>query len=217
MTAVCHLCSSGESSRTRPPLSLCWRPRKRCRREGRSSSRIGASRSRRRRPCGQFPQSPRPNPCWRPQSRLPSPRTGRWVETSMWRRHRWCAEFDFQVQKARKPCRCQRITVWGRTTWSASRHPAHWCESHTQKSRSRRPNCGRFDRRRSRTSCCRSARFSSARSVRVLSDARSAPNSATTRDITSLARTPLGHRPVFAIGFWQRTGNGRKRVRTRSR
>src|SRR5713226_9270681 len=31
---------------------------------------------------------------------------------------------DFQVQMARNPCRCQRITVWGRTTRSASRHPA---------------------------------------------------------------------------------------------
>ncbi len=30
---------------------------------------------------------------------------------------------DLQVQKAGKPCRCQRITVSGRTTWSASRHP----------------------------------------------------------------------------------------------
>src|SRR5258708_7225048 len=29
---------------------------------------------------------------------------------------------DFQVQKARKPSRCQRITVSGRTTCSASRH-----------------------------------------------------------------------------------------------
>ncbi len=28
---------------------------------------------------------------------------------------------------------------------------------------------------------------------------------ASTRDIASLARTPLGHLPVFAIGFWQRT------------
>ena len=28
---------------------------------------------------------------------------------------------------------------------------------------------------------------------------------AITRDIASLARTPLGHLPVFAIGFWQRT------------
>ncbi len=81
-----------------------------------------------------------------------------------------------------------------------------WWESHTQKRRSRRPNCGRFDRRRSRTSCCRSARFSNARSVRVLSDARSAPNKAITRDIASLACTPLGHRPVFATGFWQTTG-----------
>ena len=38
--------------------------------------------------------------------------------------------------------------------------------------------------------------------MRVLSDARSAPNKAITRDIASLARTPLGHRP----GFWQTTG-----------
>ncbi len=71
------------------------------------------------------------------------------------------------------------------------------------------PNCGRFDRR-SRTSCCRSARFSSARSVRVLSDARSAPNRGITRDIASLARTPLGHRP----GFWQRTVSGRTRIKS---
>ena len=88
-------------------------------------------------------------------------------------------------------------------------------ESHTQKRRSRRPNCGRFDRRRSRTSCCRSARFSSARSMRVLSDARSAPNRAITRDIASLARTPLGHRPAFATGFWQTT-TGRNVNRSRS-
>ncbi len=90
---------------------------------------------------------------------------------------------DFQVQKARKPCRCQRITVSGRTRWSASRHPAHWLESHTQRRRSRHPNCGRFDRRRSKASCCRSAKFSSVRSVRVLSAARRAPNTASTRDI----------------------------------
>jgi hypothetical protein len=34
---------------------------------------------------------------------------------------------DFRVQKARKPCRCQRITVSGRTTCSASRLPAPPC------------------------------------------------------------------------------------------
>ncbi len=81
---------------------------------------------------------------------------------------------DFQVQKARNPCRCQRITVSGRRRWNACRHPDHCLESHTQKKRSRRPNCGRFDRRRSRASCCRSAKFSSVRSVRVLSAARRA-------------------------------------------
>jgi hypothetical protein len=45
---------------------------------------------------------------------------------------------EFQVQKARKPCRCQRITVSGRTRWSASRHAAQWLESHTQKRRGAR-------------------------------------------------------------------------------
>ena len=111
---------------------------------------------------------------------------------------------DFQVQKARKPCRCQRITVSGRTRWSASRHPAHRVESHTQRRRSRRPNCGRFDRRRSRASCCRSARFSSVRSVRVLSAARRAPNRASTRAIGLMARTPLAHRPVSGGSFGKR-------------
>ena len=52
-----------------------------------------------------------------------------------------------------------------------------------QKARSSSPNSGRFDLRRSRASCCRSARFSSVRSVRVLSAARRAPNRASTRDI----------------------------------
>jgi hypothetical protein len=92
---------------------------------------------------------------------------------------------DFQVQKAGKPSRCHRITVSGRTRCNASRHPAHHFESHTQRRRSKRPNCGRFDRRRRRASCCRSARFSSARSVRVLSAARRAPIRASTRDIAN--------------------------------
>jgi hypothetical protein len=57
-------------------------------------------------------------------------------------------------------------------------------ESHAQKARSRRPNRGRFDRRLSRASCCRSARFSSTRSGRVLSAAGRAPNRASARDTT---------------------------------
>src|SRR5438132_1560971 len=90
---------------------------------------------------------------------------------------------DFQVQKARKLCRCQRIPVCGFTTWSTSLQSVHHCESHIQKARSSSPNFGRVDLRRSRASCCRSARFSSVRSVRVLSAARRAPNRASTRDI----------------------------------
>src|SRR5882672_2593995 len=82
---------------------------------------------------------------------------------------------DFQFQNARKPCLCQRITVSGRTTLSVSRHRAHRCESHIQKSRSRGPNRGRFERRRSRASCCRRAKFSRTRSVRAPSPARRRP------------------------------------------
>src|SRR5882762_6193065 len=112
---------------------------------------------------------------------------------------------DFQLQKARKPCRCQRITVSGRTRWSASRHPGHQLESHTQKARSKRPNCGRFDRRRSKASCCRSARFSSVRSVRVLSAARRAPNRASTRDIALHGLHVAGPSSRLGIEFWQTT------------
>jgi len=104
---------------------------------------------------------------------------------------------DFQVQKARKPCRCQRMTVSGRTRWSAWPHPDHRLESHNQKARSRRPNRGRFDRRRSRASCCRSARFSSARSARVLSAARRRSTERVRGTLRSMARTPLTHRPVL--------------------
>src|SRR5229473_7119092 len=90
---------------------------------------------------------------------------------------------DFQVQKARKPLPVpadhgleandmERLAPTSPLVGEP--HPEETLE---------RPNCGRFDRRRSTTSCCRSARFSSARSVRVLSDARSAPSTASTRDI----------------------------------
>ena len=111
---------------------------------------------------------------------------------------------DFQVQKARKLCRCQRITVCGFTTWSTSLHRVHHCESHIQKARSSSPNFGRFDLRRSRASCCRSARFSSVRSVRVLSAARRAPNRTSTRDIALPGSLTVAHRPA-GTEFWQGT------------
>ncbi len=113
---------------------------------------------------------------------------------------------DFQVQKTRKPCRCQRITVSGRTRCSASRHPAHRLESHTQRRRSRRPNRGRFDPWRSRASCCRSARFSSVRLVRVLSAARRAPNRASTMDIALYGSHALRQSSSLEVEFWQTTG-----------
>ena len=113
---------------------------------------------------------------------------------------------DFQVQKARKPCRCQRITVSGRTRCSASCHLAHFWESQIQSARSRRPNCGRLDPWRSRASCCRSARFSRVRSVRVLSAARRAPNKARTRDIALHGSHAARPSSSLGVEFWQTTG-----------
>jgi predicted transport protein len=91
---------------------------------------------------------------------------------------------------------------------TASRHPGHRLESHTQKARSRRPSCGRFDRRRSKASCCRSARFSSVRSVRVLSAARRAPNRASTRDIALHGLHVARPSSRLGIEFWQTTRVG---------
>ena len=111
---------------------------------------------------------------------------------------------DFQFQNARKPCLCQRITVSGRTTLRVSRHRAHRCESHIQKSRSRGPNRGRVERRRSRASCCRSAKFSRTRSVRAPSAARRAPSRASTRCIAAQARLPADLRPACRSSSGQR-------------
>ena len=103
----------------------------------------------------------------------------------------------------------RRATSRGSNSTSA-RHPAHWWESHhIQKARSSRPNCGRFDLRRSRASCCRSARFSSVRSVRALSDARRAPNRASTKDIAVHGSHAAGSSSSLGTEFWQRTGAGR--------
>jgi len=123
---------------------------------------------------------------------------------------------DFQVQNERKPFRCQRITVSGRTMWSASRHPAQRRESQTQKARSSDSNRGRVDRRRSRASCCLSARFSSATFLWVLTAARRAPSRGRGRDIapTSLrANSPSS----LAIEFWPTTAEKKQADNRRSR
>ncbi len=98
---------------------------------------------------------------------------------------------------------------------SASRHPAHWFESYTQRRRSRHPNSGRFDRRRSMASCCQSARFSSVRLVRVLSTAGSAPNRASTRTLLSIASHAARQSSSLGIEFWQTTTGGRRSCRRR--
>ena len=121
---------------------------------------------------------------------------------------------DFQFQKARKPCLCQRITVSGRSTLSVSRHRPHRRESHIQKRRSKGPNRGRFERRRSRASCCRSAKFSRTRSVRAPSAARRAPSKASTRCIAVQPRLPAYLRRACRIEFWPTTG-GRSSGRNR--
>src|SRR5271165_3734731 len=50
----------------------------------------------------------------------------------------------FQVQKRRKPLRCQATTVSGRTMASAERQPLQMRDSQTHNRRSTRVNFGRF-------------------------------------------------------------------------
>ena len=65
---------------------------------------------------------------------------------------------------------------------------------------------GRLERRRSRASCCRSARFSRTRSVRAFSAAHRVPSRASTRDIATQARLTGDPRPAWRPIFWPRTG-----------
>src|SRR5712692_4572380 len=117
---------------------------------------------------------------------------------------------DFQVQKARNPWRCQRITVSGRTKCRTSRQRDQRRERWTQKSWSNLPNRGRLDRWRRRASCCRSARFSSTRLLRARRAERSEPSMATTMDHMDgqpgpPRRLPSSHK----IQFWPTTTSAR--------
>src|SRR2546422_7462090 len=60
--------------------------------------------------------------------------------------------------------------------------------------------------RRSRASCCRSARFSRTRSVRPFSAARKVPSRASRRDIATQARLTGDPRPAQRPIFWPTTG-----------
>src|SRR5438128_515287 len=71
---------------------------------------------------------------------------------------------------------------------------------------SRRPTRGRLERRRSRASCCRSARFSRTRSVRAFSAARRVLSRANTRDIATQARLTGDPHPAWRPTFWPTTG-----------
>jgi hypothetical protein len=82
----------------------------------------------------------------------------------------------------RKPCRCHRTTVSGRTTCSEWRQFVHSLDRTTQKIRSISVNRGRGLLGFHTASCCRSARFSSANSRCVR------------RQLLSVAKTIPSHR-----------------------
>ena len=94
---------------------------------------------------------------------------------------------EISFQYSRKPARCHRTTVSGVTTMSDPFHPDQNRRAVTQKSLSRRPSFGRACRRFSTASCCRSARFSRARSRRLRRRRTSAPNQS--RNRWNLARS----------------------------
>jgi len=73
---------------------------------------------------------------------------------------------DFHRQNSLKPCRCHPTTVSGCTISRAERHPAQIRNRIAQKIRSRLRRRGGFDFCCRIASCCRSARFSAASSVR---------------------------------------------------
>src|SRR5207253_1477758 len=68
------------------------------------------------------------------------------------------------------------------------------------------PNCGRFEWPRNMASCCRSARFSSVRSTRVVSAARRTPNRASARYIALHGSHAACPSSSLVVAFWQRTG-----------
>jgi hypothetical protein len=76
-------------------------------------------------------------------------------------------------QYSRKPARCHPTTVSGFTMMSGSVHLTQTRRSMTQKNRSPEVSRGRGWRRDRTVSCYRSARFSSARSLRKRQTARS--------------------------------------------
>ena len=98
-------------------------------------------------------------------------RLSAWAHDRRMRRHKG----DFQVQYLRKPSRCQRTTVSGRTTTRTPLHRGHRRRSATQKTRSAVRILGRGRLAVRIASCWRSARFSIRRSDREARNDRSHP------------------------------------------
>src|SRR6266851_5666501 len=93
---------------------------------------------------------------------------------------------DFQRQKRRKPRRCQRRTVSGRTMTRTWAQCAQTSESHAQKILSALLSRSRLGLARRRTaSCWRRARFSRARSLRVRTREHRDPRTATSTGSTA--------------------------------
>src|SRR5215472_15903145 len=100
-----------------------------------------------------------------------------------------------QRQYNRKPVRCQPTTVAGCTITKASAHPDQNRRRVVQKNRSRRFNCRRGRFRLRTASCCRSARISSAVSLRLRRKARSDAARATIESNTDHPFYHGGKRP----------------------
>src|SRR6516164_7960907 len=71
-----------------------------------------------------------------------------------------CLLLEIEVQKSRKPLRCQDTTVSGLTMIKARRQPFQVLERHSQNNRSAFRSRGRGQRRLKTISCWRRAKFS---------------------------------------------------------
>ena len=111
----------------------------------------------------------------------------------------------FQVQKRRKPRRCQAMTVAGCTTCSAVRQRPQTRESHAHSSRSDGPSGRRAGRARCITATwCRSARISRCNEARDRTTNRSEWSSETTTGGTGRGyrRTPATSMAQCVRCFW---------------
>jgi hypothetical protein len=105
-------------------------------------------------------------------------------------------ERDFPRQNRRQPWRCQRTTVSGVTNVRCSRQPAHHRRASTQSSLSQVPSRARgrvrVDRVRT-ASWCRSSKFSSRRSWRGRTQARTVVSNSQRSSSTSSAAPICAH------------------------